>query len=158
MNRISRRFSLVIFLALVCGGLSGCGLAKKTRSLFGGTLPLRIEVASTVNHNSPLAVDVLVVYQKSFLTKMLELPARDYFSRREQLRRDYPDDYDVWSWEWVPGQEPLDLELNFRMGIESAVVFADYLDAGAHRVRLEPRKRQRLLFEENGFRVEEIEP
>lgn len=143
---------LVLALSL---GLAGCGVKKRVRSLFGGQLPLQVEVAPDVNHQSPIAVDVLAVYQKRTLDKLMELSAHDYFLQKDQLARDFPETFDtLGSWELVPGQRAFEASLDYRMGAEALVIFADYFDPGPHRFRLETRRQARLILEESGFRVE----
>src|SRR5687767_16029083 len=51
------------------------------------------------NENSPLAVELIVVYEDKIVDKLLEKKAREWFSGREQFLRDYADDVDSWKWE-----------------------------------------------------------
>ncbi len=150
-----RCIALLLLLPLLVCGLAGCGVKKRARSLFGGQLPLAVELVPEVNHKSPVAVDVLAVYQKRTLDKLMELSAREYFAQKEQLASDFPETFDVLaSWELVPGQRAFEASLDYRVGADALLIFADYLDPGPHRFRLETRREARLILEETGFRVE----
>lgn len=141
-------------LAVVClAATLGCGVAKKTKSLFGGNFPIEVEVAADVNQDNPIAVDLLVVYKKKVLDELLELSAAEWFAAREQRARDYPKSFDVWSWEWVPGQRVPTLSLPFKLGAAGGLVFADYLAPGEHRVRIDPYEPIRIELAAAGFEI-----
>jgi type VI secretion system protein len=149
-----RCLAALLILALSLGA-AGCGIKKRTRALFGGQLPLVVEVQKGVNRNSPIAVDVLAVYQPRTLDKLMELSAHDYFGQKEQLARDFPETFEViGSWELVPGQVSFEAPLDYRAGADALLIYADYFDPGPHRFRLETRRQARLILEESGFRVE----
>ena len=149
-----RCLATLLLLALSLGS-AGCGLKKRTRALFGGQLPLVVEVGAAVNRDSPIAVDVLAVYQPRTLDRLMELSAHDYFVQKEQLKRDYPETFEiVGSWELVPGQRVFEAPLDYRAGADALLIYADYFDPGPHRFRLETRRQARLILEESGFRVE----
>lgn len=126
--------------------------------MFGGHLPLEVTVEPRANQGSAVAVDVLVVYDKKVLDKLLALSARDWFVQAGQLRRDFPDAFDLSHWEWVPGQQVGRQEIDYRAGAKAALVFADYLTPGAHRVRFDPRQPSRLVLGETGFTAEPLAP
>ena len=67
---------------------------------------MKVQTAPLTNQNNPVAVDVLFVYDRDLLNTLLQMSASDWFAKREQLERDYPQrsGFAVWSWEWVPGQ------------------------------------------------------
>lgn len=135
--------------------LTSCGLVKRTKSLFGGNTSIQVSIAEDVNQNSPVAVDLIVVYNKKILDKLLEKSAREWFAGRDQFERDFPKGFQFKSWEWVPGQEVEQIEMPIKSGAKTAVVFADYFTAGQHRAVVDPRKPLRLRFEATGFVVEE---
>ena len=94
-----------------------------------------MSVSSQVNHNTPVAVDIVLVPDKGLLGELMKMPASDWFAKREQIRRDHPrgTGFDVRSWEWVPGQvvEPIPLSIDGR--VQGGVVFVNYFTPGAHR-------------------------
>ena len=152
-SRRAARAAAALALALVGAGVAGCGMVARSRSLFGGNLPVIVTVSPEVNQNSPVAVEFVVVYKKPLLEKLLAMPASDWFARREQLLRDFPDDVEAWAWEWVPGQDVGRLELDFRVGAKGGVIFADYFAPGDHRATFEPHAAIRVSLEDNGFTV-----
>lgn len=142
--------------AVLCS--TGCGVVSRTKQLFGGTLPIQVTVAANVNQESPVAVDLLVVYNKKLLDKMFEIPASDWFAGgRDQFQRDYPKAFQLHSWEWIPGQR-VELEpIRIKSGAKAGIIFADYFSDGAHRARFDPRKPLRIELKEDGFKVGETE-
>lgn len=153
-RRRVRRGGAAILLALAAPTLGGCGIVSRSRSLFGGKVPVTVTISPKMNQNSPVAVEFVVAYKKPLLEKLLEMPASQWFERREQLLRDYPDGLDAWSWEWIPGQEVGVIELDFRVGAKGGVIFADYFAPGNHRATFEPHKSIRVALEDNGFTVQ----
>ncbi len=153
-----KRCLALLLLVTLSLGVTACGVKKRVRSLFGGQFPLTVELVPEVNHKSPIAVDVIAVYQKRTLDKLMELSAHEYFGQKEQLARDFPETFDILgSWELVPGQRAFEVSLDYRVGAEALVIYADYFDPGPHRYRLETRRQARLILEETGFRVEVIQ-
>ncbi|MEM9556806.1 MAG: type VI secretion protein [Acidobacteriota bacterium] len=98
-------------------------------------------------------MDLLVVYDEGLLDQLISLDATQYFAQRRQLRRDRPDDFDWWSYEWVPGQQTQQLQLPFASGARAAIVYARYVTPGAHRVRVDPRTPHRLVLGSERFDV-----
>ncbi|HYL06344.1 MAG TPA: type VI secretion protein [Thermoanaerobaculia bacterium] len=134
---------------------ASCGLPKRARSMFGGDLPLQVTVSPQANHDSPIAVELVIAYDDKVLDELLKTPAGDWFRKREQLRRDYAGQLETWKWEWVPGQEVAAVEVSYRLGAKGAVLFADYLTPGEHRARLDPHRPLRLLLGETDFKLVE---
>ena len=146
-------------LVIACLGLSlvagGCGLLNRTKSLFGGKLPIQVFVASDVNQNSPVAVELVIVYNKKFLDKLLEMSAKDWFERRVQMARDFPKAFKSQAWEWVPGQEVDPIEMSVKRGARAGVAFADYFSAGPHRIQFDPHKPLRLELRDDEIYLEQ---
>jgi type VI secretion system protein len=99
---------------------------------------LSIEVAAQANLDTPIAVDAVLVRNPQLLDTLLGLPSAKWFAQREQLRRDYPKDLIVISYELVPGQQISDSAFAFDgQRAAGVLVFADYQTTGAHRIRLD---------------------
>jgi type VI secretion system protein len=126
------------------------------RSFFGGEIKAQIQVDDHVNQDSPVKVELIVVYDDKLLDYLLNLDAQKWFSEREQVRRDHPDEkYFVSSyWELVPGQSPLTKKISFGAGARGAVVFANYFSEGKHRARLDPHKNVVIALHDSEFSVE----
>ena len=84
----------------------------------------------------------MFAYDQAIADKLAELPASDWFARKAQLRRDDPGRraFEVWEWEWVPGQEVPAIEQSVPPGarrwVRAVFVFANYRSEGPHRLRL----------------------
>ncbi len=162
-NSPLKRWGRVLVVLTLGFTLSACGMVKATKSLFGGNYPLEVWISEDLNQNSPIAVEVVIVYDKSTLDKLVEMSARDWFAKRDQLAKDLADKVDLWPFEWVPRDDletpldyPLELNLPYRIGANGRVVFADYYSPGQHRLVVDPYKPLRLRFEEGGFRSEPL--
>ena len=133
-----------------------CGWDIRTRSLLGGKLHMAVEIEENANRNSPVAMDMVFVYDEKLLEQLIKMPAKEWFANREQIRRDHPEGeaFERWGWEWVPGQKIPLQEMPLKAGAEAIVFFADYLSPGAHRVRTDPFRDIRIRLGEDDFHVE----
>ena len=115
-------------------------------------LKFNVVVSQEVNQRSPVAVDLLVIYDQTLLDQILEMTAKDWFEQREQFQRDFPDGYKSWEWEWVPGQAvpPQKLPLHARR-VKGGVLFADYSAPGAHRAPIDLRKPVTIVLGRDSF-------
>ncbi|WP_207681679.1 hypothetical protein [Desulfonema magnum] len=147
--------SLFLFL-IMAGTLFSCGIGIRTRSLLGGKLHFTVNISEKANRNSPIALDLVFIYDEKLLEKLLEMPAKEWFEKREQIKRDNPEgiSLDCWSWEWVPGQNIPVQELPLKAAAEGSLIFADYLTPGAHRNRVDPFKDITVRLLEEDFYVE----
>lgn len=127
----------IIFLIILC--LAGC---MRTRSLLGGRMILDIAIADDANRNSPIAVDLVMVYDEQTMNRLLQLSARQWFAERTQIKKDNLDasGLTTYEWEWVPGQMIGLVELPLDPKAEAGILFANYLVPGAHRFRIDPGK------------------
>lgn len=147
----------VLSLALT-GPLLGCGLGVRTRAVFGGKVDLTTKISATANQNTPVAVDLLLVYDKDLLKDLLKTPAKAWFERREQMKHDYPPGtaFDIWQWEWVPGQRVPPQSLPLKARAQAVIIYANYLAPGEHRARVDPHADLVLQLLEKNFTVEPV--
>ncbi len=150
---------------LLFGLLSSCGFSDKvkglsayTKSLFGAKLRVKVTVAENVNQNNPVALDLVIVYDKKLLDQLLGMSSKKWFEKREQIKRDYLEGVglDSWGWEWVPGQNVPIQELPLKSAAKGALVFADYSTPGEHRIRIEQFESINVSLGEKGFSVEPL--
>lgn len=107
---------------------------------------LSIDVDTQANLDTPIAVDAVLVRNPQLFDMLLGLPSAKWFAQREQLRRDYPKELSVLSYEVVPGQQIIEAPFAFDGERAAGVlVFADYQTPGAHRVRLDGGPAKALL-------------
>lgn len=139
-----RATCLLLALAFVMGG---CGPRVSTRSF---TLLANAEA----NDRSPVPVELVLVRDPALVEVLGALGARAWFEGRVQLTRDHPDAFETREWELVPGQQiRIDFPFGSRKGA-ALFVFANYLSAGAHRVRVDGLERFTLVLGRDGFSVE----
>jgi hypothetical protein len=140
--------------ALLALAALGCGTGS--RSLFGGDASVRLDADPAINQDSPVALELVVVYDKDLLEKLAAMTARDWFKGRDQIHKDHPgdDDFVSMSWEMVPGQSLPAQSLSFGGGARGGVVFADYFSEGPHRVRVDPHQNLRIHLQADDFVVE----
>lgn len=113
---------------------------------------IRIKVDSDANNFSATEVDLVVVYDETILKEILGLSADKYFAKSQQLKRDYPEQLDIFHWEVVPGQILFSESLNYRKSCPpGAVVFARYIAKGEHRIRLGQDRHIEVHLKKNNF-------
>jgi type VI secretion system protein len=139
-----RRGSYCVALLAVLLLAAGCHLFKVS-SWFGGSSKLEVaSVSPRMNHNSPVAVEVVFVYDQGVLDQLLAMDAKTWFAQREQIIRDHASQgaLDSWKWEWVPGQSLQTIPavpLEYKTGTLGGVIFASYSTPGSHRQRIDPQ-------------------
>lgn len=129
---------------------TGC---STLRSWFGGRLRADVVIAPDANRDSALAVEMVVVRDKDFLKRLMDLSARDWFTQRDQLRRDFPKAFESWDYEWIPGQQIPPIRKRFKAGARGGFVFADYLGEGPHRARFDPYQPFQVRLERTDLEV-----
>lgn len=141
--------SLVLFVVLFL--LGSCGLGVRTKALFGEQMQVNVEISETANDNSPIAVDILLVHDEERLPDFLALSAKEWFAKREQIQRDNPDDpgFQIWSWEWVPGQRITGLQLPLDPKAKGGILYAHYHSPGEHRMRFSPNQDLEIRLKED---------
>lgn len=119
---------------------------------------IKFNVDADVNGNAPVTVDILVFYDAESMGKVLKLTADNYFQQKEQLKKDYGDQIDFFSFEIVPGQRMADqsIDLSKSSGL-AAVAFGRYSTPGPHRVAIGPDRIIQLNLEKNDFKIKTIQ-
>ncbi|HJX30137.1 MAG TPA: hypothetical protein VJ885_19710 [Thermoanaerobaculia bacterium] len=163
---VRRTFPLAASLLLLIPSASCTKLAKvpaeirATRSMFGGDLPFEVRIDHDANQNTPIAVDLVVVYDAKLLDKLESMNAETWFQKRTQFLADNADMVSSWSWEWVPGQEIPQLSVPYRAGAQQFVVYADYTPApdvtSDYRATVGPQYPFRLILQEKTFSIERL--
>ncbi len=115
---------------------------------------LTLNVVEQANDDAPIAVDFVAAKEADLFRQISGLSARQWFSEREQYRRDFRQQLSVWSLELVPGQFMEVRDFPFA-GKRAAgmVVFADYGVPGAHRLRLGEEHSVRIRFDLKEMRL-----
>src|SRR5882724_8582407 len=128
---------VTLLLSLIMMG--GCGVPRKAKNtvktIKNGKLDVIIDIAPKANQNNPVALDMVMVYDKALLKQLQGMTAKDWFEKRDQVKLNYPGDsgLDSWSWEWVPGQVVRIDPIAVKAKTLGAVIYANYLSPGEHR-------------------------
>jgi type VI secretion system protein len=148
---------VLVLLLILPIFLSSCGAVIFTRKVFGETLDMEVKVADVANDEYPLAMEVVYVYDEELLKTLLQMSAKQWFEKRNQLKNDFPDDsgFESWEWEFTPGQEEM-LHLPLRGGIEGGIIFVNYFNEGQHRVRIQPFRDVKVRLDYSDFKVDPL--
>lgn len=124
--------------------------------MFGGKVNVDVSVSESANKNNPVAVDYVLVYNEDLLKELLKTPAKEWFEKKNQFKRDYPEDsgFSSFEWEWIPGQSIPPLSMPLVARAKGALVFALYFSKGDHRAHLDPHKSFKLMLREETFSVD----
>lgn len=107
--------------------------------MFGGNALLEVRVDANLNHDYPVAVELILLYDKALDDELTGLDSKTWFASRDQYRADYSkSQYESWYWEWVPGQVVAPQQFRYETGAVSAILFASYASPGDHRARVAP--------------------
>ncbi len=138
--------------------VAGCAKLPRARSFFGGSFRMDVTVEAGINQNSPVPVEVVLVYDSSLFGTLSKMTAAQWFAGRAQFLLDNPEG-DGWSsqmWQWVPGETVTSPEISYRPGINGAILFAGYFSPGAHRAIFQPFHDQRLTLHSTDFSLVRI--
>lgn len=127
-------------------------MGKKVRSAFGGSLPIEVTVLDTANENTPIAVDLIILYDDKLVADLLGKPASEWFAKKQQYIADHPAVV-VQGWEWVPGQIVEPFKIDYKSGARNVVLYADYHTEGDHRAVVGPPKPFKLILGERDLSV-----
>lgn len=150
-GRAARGAAAVIGMALLLS-LSDCS------TLFGPSLPVKVEkvsfrVSPQANDNAAIAVDLVLAKSQILADTVGKLSAADWFARKSQFKRDFPDDLVVVSWELVPGQVILPANVDPDPKVWGAYFFARYAGAGDHRASVGADRSVAVVLDDNDLSV-----
>ncbi|MBV9506518.1 MAG: hypothetical protein JO323_16115 [Acidobacteriia bacterium] len=116
---------------------------------------LRTRITTTANQNQPIAVDVLLVRDQELIKKLMVFSAADWFEKREQFVRDYPDPkiLTIYHREWVPGQIIPCSRIQLNSTPRATILFANYFSKGDHRARLVSGKSAEIHLLDEDFEI-----
>jgi type VI secretion system protein len=127
-KRQNRRLQAIV-VGLVLTILSGCFSAPKVL-----TRDITIEVAPEANDNSPIAVDLVLVYSDVALSRVAAMAPGEWFERRGDILAAFPQEVTVMRWEVVPGQRLRRMALPDNVhGAAGALLLARYNARNAQR-------------------------
>jgi type VI secretion system protein len=140
------RLGAILVLAL----LAGCGGGPKTIQ----SRLIEFEVAQGANQDSPVAIDIVYVYDPQLVAQLTQMTARDWFQKKSQIRQAFPTGFDIASFEVVPGQKgPIEAVPSKSRQAIAAFVFANYASEGTHRARIDELEHSLIALGDKDFVV-----
>jgi type VI secretion system protein len=130
------RFAMPVAWLTAVIQLAACSTPSWLCWFPGGVKTLTLVTQPDTNGNRAIAIDLVFVTQDLPAQEIGKLNARDYFSRRTQLLRDFPGAVQVRSWELAPGQLVEKADTDPPCNLVRTYVFADYAVQGDHRAAL----------------------
>jgi type VI secretion system protein len=128
-----RRFAMPVALLTAVIQLAACSTPSWLCWFPGGVKTLTLVTQPDTNGNRAIAIDLVFVTQDLPAQEIGKLNARDYFSRRAQLLRDFPGAVQLRSWELAPGQLVEKADTSPPCNLVQTYLFADYATQGDHR-------------------------
>jgi type VI secretion system protein len=150
--RVAAAAAAALALALAA---SSCHLPPLSL-FFGGESRLEVTISKRLNNNAPVAVEVVIAYDKALYEQLLKTDAKTWFAQRDQFVRDHANGrrlFDSWYREWVPGQAVAAIPLEYRIGARGGLIFISYATSGDHRQTFDPERDLRLDLREQDFTV-----
>jgi hypothetical protein len=88
---------------------------------------LGVESENNANFGAPVQVDFVFVRDADLERQLITLSAQEWFAKRTQVERDYPDKgvLDVVSFEFIPGQKIHQMKVKGN-GADHAIVFVNF--------------------------------
>lgn len=130
------------------------GVVRKTTGLASGKLSLEVTISPAANENSPVAVDVLLIKDKTLLKTIQGMTAGEWFSRKAQMRPRMPKALEMQQWEWVPGQQIRIEPLPVGSDVKGVVLFAKYATPGPHIALIPSRGRVCVSLNEQDLSID----
>jgi len=136
----------------------GCGLPKRelvARTKLGGKMSLQVIPSALANHNSPVAMDIVMVSDKKLLDVLGGMSASDWFQKRSQVQLDYPGKVKILTdLELVPAQPFGPVKYSVDPKFIGGFIFLNYFTPGAHRASINLRKPLVVNLLENDFAIQ----
>lgn len=140
-----------LFLASLLSLIAGCSGYGQVGRPF-----IQIVASSTANDTSPIPVTLVAIYEPQWVEKLMRMSAKDWYEKREQLRRDHSGSAALAEWDWMmnPGQTspPMMVEVDRRT--VAWFVFARYHSPGTHRFALDTYQGLCIELKTNHFVVQ----
>lgn len=130
--------------------LAGCGSSDKPIN----TRVIEFEVAQGANQDSPIAIDIVYVFDPQLVAQLVQMTAHDWFQKRGQIRQAFPTGFDLASFEVVPGQRgPIEAVPPKSSQAIAAFIFASYSSEGTHRARIDGLDRFFIALGDKDFAI-----
>lgn len=115
---------------------------------------LHLKADSAANGDMPFAVELVTVSDADMLKQLQGLTAAQWFQRKAELKRDFPQDLQSWYYELVPGGSIALRPTPFsKKPAQGLLLFANYSGHGAYRLRLDTYAKATVQFSESDLRL-----
>ncbi len=128
-----RNIALIALLLGVALPLSGCGISDMYKQLSPWYRANQVQAitllcSDTMNDDTPMAVDVLFVYNDILANQLLGQTASQWFAAKAQYRLKYGTDMDIVAMELVPNLSYVKVQLPAKARLAVKVIlFANYM-------------------------------
>ena len=150
LREVGASLVIVVSVAVVLTASSCSSISSAACYVTRSDTEVPIEAEKNANHNSAVAVDVVIIETELLAQDIGKLTAHEYFAQRRQLQRDNPEDLTVWSWELAPGQRVDGASIGPLCG-SGTLVFAGYVTPGDHRLNIDRKVQVRIVLGERDF-------
>jgi type VI secretion system protein len=140
--------------------LTGCStMSAVVKGLTpSGSLPplnkISLSADKLLNNGAPVAVDLVLVFDKKPLAVLGALRASEWFNNRQDLLRQYPSHLKVTSWEIVPGQMIQPTNVSEDQGkLVAVLIFANYLGERSFRADASSMQNIRVRLSKDDFSI-----
>lgn len=143
MKRTAHQFRFFKFMlhmtCLMAMGLSaGCSTPSYLCAAPPGPRHVTLSAQPDANANQAIAVTLVYVMDEDLLPKITTLSAAEFFSRQNQLARDYGKALVMRNWEIAAGQIATDIDAHPVCNRVQTLLFARYSSPGDHRQQIAP--------------------
>lgn len=155
-NKIKKLIALFSLALLgACGSTVIDNCSKPTAEVFLELVSFNVQ--DKANNDTAVALDLVILYDKTLIKTFLALSASDYFKKKKQLILDYPIQMQVKSWEIVPAQKITPYSVKFSHPLPQAAFFyANYSTAGDHRQRIGDQKGIQVVLGKTDMSLREL--
>ncbi|MDR0632648.1 MAG: hypothetical protein LBF84_00730 [Holosporales bacterium] len=145
MTKFSKKLLITAFLLF----LPSC--AKDSQVVLVPLTNLRkisFSAEEDMNDKRVLIVHMVVPKKKELYDELLKMDSQAYFAVNQQLKTDYPNDLEIFTWEIIPGSAINDIDIRFSdFRAQGIIIFAQYDDSfpGLHKLVLPHQRSVRVL-------------
>ena len=143
---------LVILFTIV--HFPSCASKESSEISEGKVYIIDVESKPNANLGSPIAVDIVSVYDDQIVNEFESIPASEWFNAKNEYKDRLKEKIYIFDHEFIPGEQ---VQVEYTTEVKKEPVtnflFANYNTPGEHRVRVDEFKMLRIILEEADFSV-----
>ena len=120
----------------------------------GHPIKVQLTIATDANNNSPVLLSVIFPKSPALFKKLLDMNAKQWFSQREQLLRDYRRELDETYFEFIPGQQVPELTRKVPSNVPQGIMFVNYQTPGSHRYTFDTNQPLKIGFSQQSVNLQ----